>query len=303
MVDQITESPIRDLGGKYLDYPDNFIPRADQHSPLKGMRLSEPCPAARVIKLVDPQRYFQFNKGIGNMGHLLEHVYLDQMPALDEGAEAEQQYKIQWDKYGGYTSVTHLDYVRIGDEYEAHLEVKTTSKDEWKPDKGNRMQVVRNRIAAAQQGVTLPDSWFIGINKKNSWIFPPVPAVWTTDEWNCEAASMEVSIIGLQVMVDNESLAAAEDYLRPHCTCSYCYEHTKTADDTVVEQVLDKLDGEASLFMDDYVTAKEWYKGFSSELLELMPVGHSDIIGTSYSVRRLKNSVKVYPTPVEDQSS
>lgn len=262
MVGTIPE-PIAALGGMFLNWPEDGLSFRAPSALPRGLRLSTPCPAARIIDAFLPEdtgRIEKVSKGTSLSGHLYADLFIQS--DLPEGTEAE--YLIPWIENDFGTS--GMDAVTWDGPMAAHWEIKTSSDKNPRPSSTNRSQVIRQRAVATLAGVELPQSYIMMIGKAGNMAgfkYGPFPVHVTTQELDNAIEEIELTRLIVDDIFRDGIDAREHPLMRDLCNCTSCYPPPL---EDCSEELRRRLDEEYDSRFPRYQELSKWYKAFTSDL-------------------------------------
>jgi hypothetical protein len=258
------------LGERFLPWPEGGLHfRAPDPLP-NGLRLSEDCPARRILEYFEADSFDCVTAGVSLAGHLYADLFIQALLPPTVSVE----WAIPW--LPNDMATTRLDAVAWDGPLAAHYELKTASKKSPTPTADNRRQVIRQRGIAHMMGTKLPPTSVVFIIGKSGhlscYVYGPFEIIPNEFEW--ESTLEELHLVNL-VMGD---ILRDGVYPREHplvhdlCRCTQCYPIPVVAgDDNLVELV----DGVYSGGIDDYQFAKSWYGDIREDVRKLISPGES----------------------------
>lgn len=176
MSNRIIPDEVKALGGgRTLPWTETLTLRPP-HGPPKGLRLSQPCGSCCILDYF-LERKSMVSDGVSLAGHLYADVFIQSLLVPVCMPQVEKEYNWADKGTSGMDTVVdpfddglYDDPAQSGDPYIGHYEYKTTSDKKPKPSKGNREQVIRQRVVMARQyGITdeeLFNSYIFMISKE-----------------------------------------------------------------------------------------------------------------------------------------
>lgn len=263
MSDFAIPDDIANLGGRLIDWPDDGLTFRKPPVLPMGLRLSTPCPAARIMDAFLPDdvgRIEKVSKGTSLVGHL----YADLFIQSDLPPDTTCEYLITWMDNGLGTS--GLDAVTWSGPMAAHWEIKTSSDKNPRPSSANRSQVVRQRAAAMLAGIDLPQSYIMMIGKSgNQAVFKYGPFPIHVTQQEMDSAIEEIELTRLIVDDIFRDLVEPRDHplMRGLCNCTACFPPPIEECD---DELRRRLDEEFDLRFPRYQELSRWYRTFTDEL-------------------------------------
>lgn len=218
-----------------------------------GLRASAwaACPVQCFIGFLDPDRYFDFDPGIGQAGHDLADLFIERILSSDD-CETRAEVPITW-KHG----TSHIDALVTGGDKAGLWELKSTYKDprieSIAPSAVNRRQVRIQLYLAEKAGLEIPGPARIAIIAKKDW---SLHGPWTIDLSDDDRAIFDAELAQIDSWMERvETIDLDGDMeLIEACQCGACFKPVYT----FMDSLSNKLDREWHEIVTVPRTQAEW---------------------------------------------
>lgn len=309
MTNRVIPPEVKALGNRFLPWESDVILRKPD-GPPKGLRLSEPCGACCMLDFF-LERPSVVNDGVSLEGHLKADIFIQQLLMPNTTVEVEKVYQWAAKGFSGMDCVVDTfgdglydDYRQSNDPYSGHYELKTSSDVKPKPKRGNREQVIRQRVVMARHyGITdaeLFNSYLFIVSKEGrqtNKVHGPFLVVPTDEE--LEVAQRDIDL-RVQVYDDLVEDGETDPYEHPllrelrRKKCTRCFPLEKAELPPDINKVLDK----GKKDWDNWVEAQrlaKWMKKVKEDVRPLVPAGKS--METDYFLIRHTEAGKFFIDP------